>query len=316
MDEFTLIEQFFAGRVTNRDDVRVGIGDDAAVTRCDGNFELVIATDTICEGTHFPPGTPPDALGHRCLAVNLSDLAAMAAEPLWCTLALSLPEAEPDWLRSFATGFFALAERYGIALIGGDTVRGPLSMTVTVHGQVKPGAAVCRDGARLGDLIYVTGVPGLAAAGLQWLEEPGGAGESDTDRVRRFWFPEPRVSEGRALGDLVTAMIDVSDGLMDDVSRLLKASGLVARMELADLPLDVIGTDNALALALRGGDDYELCFCIPPDRVPALERLATGWPCPVTRIGTTQRGEEVAWFIDGKPCDTAGESFRHFPECP
>jgi len=316
MDEFTLIDQFFAGRGMRRDDVRLGIGDDAAVLCADGDIELVISTDTICEGTHFLPGTPPQALGHRCLAVNLSDLAAMGAEPMWCTLALTLPEAQPDWVRHFADGFFNLAERFGIVLIGGDTVCGPLSMTVTVHGRVKPGQAIRRNGASDGDLIYVTGVPGLAAAGLRALRATGAATDSRSHSVRRFLFPEPRVMEGCALNGLATAMIDVSDGLKVDASRLLAASGLGAQMNLINLPLDAVGTSDALELALNGGDDYELCFCVPPDREAELKRQAADWGCPVTRIGSTQRAAGIVWRIGEQPCHTVDVHFEHFPEHP
>ncbi len=312
MEEFALIEQFFAGRGVRRDDVRLGIGDDAAVTRCDDGFELVIATDTICAGTHFLPGTSPGALGHRCLAVNLSDLAAMGAEPLWCTLALSLPQSEPGWVQSFADSFFSLAEQHAIALIGGDTVRGPLSMTVTVHGRVKPGQAIRRDGAQHGDSIYVTGVPGLAAAGLRLLSDSDGCEDSAALQVQRFLYPQPRVKEGRALGGLATAMIDVSDGLRADVSKLLAASGLGARMDLVGLPLDEVGTHDALELALNGGDDYELCFCIPPEREQELNKLVANWSCPVTRIGEAQTDASIVWFNGEQPCNTVAGQFKHF----
>ena len=315
MDEIALIERFFSGRGIRREEVRLGIGDDAAITSCSDEYELVIATDTICVGTHFPDGTPPHALGHRCLAVNLSDLAAMGADPMWCTLALTLPEAEPDWVRRFADGFFALADRFDVALIGGDTVRGPLAMTVTVHGRIEPGRAIRRNGARDGDLIYVTGVPGQAAAGLRSLLASGMQQAAGADLARRFLYPEPRVREGRDLVGLATAMIDVSDGLMIDTMRLLSASGLGARLDLADLPLpDAGGAEDALELALNGGDDYELCFCLPPQGRSELLRMASDWTCPVTRIGTVQRTPEVVWLIDGRPCNTAARHFEHFPE--
>lgn len=312
MDEFALIEQFFTGRGVRRDDVRLGIGDDAAVTSVDDGFELVIATDTICEGTHFLPGTSPHALGHRCLAVNLSDLAAMGAEPLWCSLALSLPEAEPDWIREFANGFFTIAERFGVALIGGDTVCGPLAMTVTVHGRVKSGQAIRRNGARAGDLVYVTGAPGYAAAGLRLLRSSGAKVDTGSHQVKCFLYPEPRVSEGRALSGLATAMIDVSDGLMVDVSRMFAASGLGAQMDIVDLPLISDGTSDGLELTLNGGDDYELCFCVPAERESEFGQRAVDWRCPVTRIGETQQTEGIGWFIDGQPCNTSFRQFKHF----
>ena len=218
MDEFALIERFFANGGVERADVRLGIGDDAAVTSMQSGYELVIATDSICQGTHFPEGTEPRALGHRCLAVNLSDLAAMGAEPLWCTLALSLPSAESEWLEAFAAGFFDLARRFEVALIGGDTVRGPLTMTVTVHGRVRPGQQVGRSGAKAGQGVFVTGFPGEAGAGLRLLTgmhaDDAAAGRR---MIGRFLYPEPRVDAGRALAEYATAMIDVSDGLDADL---------------------------------------------------------------------------------------------------
>ncbi len=314
MDEFALIDQFFAGRGVQRDDVRIGIGDDAAVTQCAAGDELVVATDTICEGTHFLATTPAHALGHRCLAVNLSDLAAMGAEPQWCTLALTLPEAEAGWVRQFSEGFFALAERFGIALIGGDTVRGPLAMTVTVHGRVKAGESIRRDGAQTGDLIYVTGCPGQAAAGLreQRASASTGGPVPDSSQVRRFLYPEPRVAEGLTLRGLATAMIDVSDGLMVDAARLLKASGLGAKIDLIDLPLAQEATGDGLELALNGGDDYELCFCISSDRQSELEHLASDWSCGVTQIGKAQSSAEIEWCLGDRPCNIAALPFSHF----
>ena len=311
MDEFKLIDQFFTGRGPHRDDIHTGIGDDAAVMRWDEAYELVVATDTLCETTHFPPGISPRALGHRCLAVNLSDLAAMGAEPLWCTLALSLPEAEPGWIGQFADGFFALANRFDIALIGGDTVQGPLSMTVTAHGRVRPGRAVCRGGAREHDLIYVTGSPGLAAAGLAALRESGAARrDNGSESVHRFLYPEPRVTEGRALAGLASAMIDVSDGLRVDATRMLMASACGARMDIGGL--SPIGSRPDQALILNGGDDYELCFTIPPERESDLVERIAGWPCPVTGIGTVTRDSDIVWLADGRKCHTVAGQFEHF----
>lgn len=320
MDEFTLIEKFFAARTGSRDDVLVGIGDDAAVTRVDAQSELVIATDSIVEGTHFPPGTPARALGHRSLAVNLSDLAAMGAQPLWCTLGLSLPEGSPDWVEAFSAGFMALADEYDVALIGGDTVRGPLSMTVTVHGCVEPGAAVRRRGAAAGQGIYVSGCTGQAAAGLKLLQEGGEpATVGEEQLVERFLYPAPRVREGRALVGIATAMIDVSDGLHVDLSRLLRASGVGARLDASAVrtsgaSVERYGGDRTLELALTGGDDYELCFTVPAGRESELERRAADWECGVVRIGSTQAGEEIEWWNDGRIHVVDDGSFRHFAE--
>ena len=321
MDEFEIIDRFFSAPQRKRSDVRLGIGDDAAITRIPAGFDLVIATDSLVEGTHFLPGTPAHALGHRCLAVNLSDLAAMGAKPLWCTLALSLPDADVDWVQRFSAGFFALADRFGIALIGGDTVRGPLSVTVTVHGQVQAGSGVCRSGANVGDLVYVTGSPGSAAAGLDLLRASGDQIDVESDLVRSFWYPEPRVIEGMALNNLAqstatsvtaSAMIDISDGLHIDVSRLLGASDLGAELALDALP--GFQADSALTVEqiLFGGDDYELCFCVPPAAEAAFKKIVADWHCPVTKLGVARKDVVVSWLINGTPYDGNDSTFVHF----
>lgn len=318
MDEFALIDKYFARRAGTRGDVCVGIGDDAAVTRLESGSELVVATDTINEGTHFPVGTPARSLGHRCLAVNLSDLAAMGAEPLWCTLALSLPTGAADWVDAFSAGFMALANAHDVALIGGDTVRGPLSMTVTVYGKVAAGTAILRAGARAEDSIYVTGQVGLAAAGLALLT--GDAPETrGSALVERFLYPAPRVREGRALVGIASAMIDLSDGLHVDLSRLLRASGVGAHLdadaiEPAAEAVERFGRERALGFALTGGDDYELCFTVPAARESQLRREAAGWECGVTRIGSVTADAEVIWYERGRARSIEDTSFRHFAD--
>lgn len=317
MDEFALIEKFFAARVAPRDDVRLGIGDDAAITRLASDVDLVIATDTLVEGTHFPPGTPAHALGHRCLAVNLSDLAAMGARPLWCTLALSLPDGSAHWVEEFAAGFVALADHEEIALIGGDTVRGPLSLTVTVHGSVARGEGVARSGAEPGHGIYVTGTPGRAAAGLAMLGTSAGRIPESSELTDRFLYPQPRVREGRDVARIASAMIDVSDGLHVDLMRLLAASGVGARLDVEAIPLSAearerFGDDAALEFALTGGDDYELCLTVPHDCAADLERIAGHWDCDITRIGETSDDVAVGWFERGHPREIDDTSFRHF----
>jgi thiamine-monophosphate kinase len=322
MDEFALIDRYFASRAARvtqrRQDVRVGIGDDAAVTVLDPGSELVIATDTLVEGTHFPVGTPADALGHRCLAVNLSDLAAMGADPLWCTVALTLPTGSADWVDGFSAGFMSLANAHDVALIGGDTTRGPLSITVTIHGRVDPGSAVLRDGAEAGQGLYVTGYPGRAAAGLA-LSSDGVASQAESGLVARFLLPVPRVEEGRSLRGIASAMIDISDGLHVDASRLLQASGVGARLAIESLPLhqeliDRFGSDRAIEFALTGGDDYELCFTAPAEREGELRRVARNWSCGIARIGQTVSGDEIEWRENGRAFDVADTSFRHFAE--
>lgn len=317
MDEFALIERFFAQRAAGRDDVRIGIGDDGAVTSMEPGYELVVVTDTINEGVHFPAGSPPRSLGHRCLAVNLSDLAAMGAEPLWCTLALSLPEGAADWVDAFSDGFMALADEHDIALIGGDTVRGPLSMTVTAHGRVKSGSAIRRDGAGAGDAIFVTGSPGRARAGLGILMDAGASDAAAAKLVEAFRYPVPRVREGCDLRGVASAMIDVSDGLYSDLSRLLRASGVGATIDVDSVPLDEAiversGHARALEFALHGGDDYELCFTVAPERDADIARLSGHWNCAATRIGTTQPGDDIAWLGAGDVVLPDDAAFRHF----
>ena len=318
MDEFALIDRFFARQRIHRPDVRLGIGDDAAVVALAENFELVIATDTICCGTHFPEATLPDALGHRCLAVNLSDLAAMGAEPLWSSLALSLPSADPDWLEAFAAGFFNLAERFNVGLVGGDTVKGPLAMTVTLHGRVSRGEYITRNGAGPDERIYVTGHPGDAGAACRFLSgSDANMAKPPESLMKRFLFPEPRVNEGMSLGGIATAMIDISDGLHDDLAKILDASGIGADLEAAKLPLSTglqacVETEQALELALTGGDDYELCFTVPDERAAAFDKLCAGWGCPVTLIGRTDSEPGIRWERDGRPYRVPDRSFRHF----
>ena len=320
MDEFTLIERYFAARTRSRADVVVGIGDDAAVTRGDANSEFVIATDMLVEGTHFPAGSPAHSLGHRCLAVNLSDLAAMGAQPLWCTLALSLPDGNARWVDEFSAGFMALADEHDIALIGGDTVRGPLSMCVTVHGKVAAGAAITRAGAAPDQALYVTGCTGRAAAGLALLNgESERPAPENSPLVEHFRYPVPRVGEGRALAGIASAMIDISDGLHVDAARLLRASGVGANLDLGAVrvsaaALEHFGRARALEFALLGGDDYELCFTVPADREEELRRLSASWDCGVTRIGRTRSAAQVNWWEEGRIHPIDDTSFRHFAD--
>lgn len=295
----------------------LGIGDDAAVLRLEPGWDLVVATDSIAEGTHFPAGIPARAIGHRCLAVNLSDLAAMAAEPLWFSLALSLPAAEPPWMEEFAAGLFAVADRFAVVLIGGDTVRGPLSATVTVQGRVRPGAAVTRSGAQTGDGIWVTGTPGDAVAGRLLPDDAAQISATVRDRLRqRFLYPEPRLREGLALGALATAMLDVSDGLDDDIGKLMLASGRGAELDAGLLPLSAelraAAGDRAIEHALTGGDDYELCFTVPVQAEARLRAVAAEWAVPVTRIGTVVAEPGVRWRYQGRALQVPDTTFRHF----
>jgi thiamine-monophosphate kinase len=315
LGEFELIERYLSRLGARRDDVLLGVGDDAALLRPPAGLELALAADTVVEGVHFPAGLDAADLGHRVLAVNLSDMAAMGAEPAWALLTLTLPGADPDWLRGFASGLHELARRHGTALVGGDTTAGPLTATVAIAGFVPPGQALRRAGARPGDEVWVSGTPGDAAAGLAILQgaldAPGTVAEP---LVQRFLRPEPRVSLGLVLRGVASACIDVSDGLAGDLGKLCQASGVAAEVDSTGLPRSEAlraATDppGARRYALAGGDDYELLFTLPPGTdATALER---GSGVRLTRIGRVVAGYGVN--IDGSPAERElVHGFDHF----
>lgn len=317
--EFELIERWFRDRGTARADVRLGVGDDAALVRVPPGQELVLALDVINAGVHFPAESAGRTVGHRALAVNLSDLAAMGADPAWALLGLTLPAVDEGWIAEFAAGFAVLAERFGVSLVGGDTTRGALAVSVTAAGLVPAGQALRRAGARPGDAIWVSGTPGDAAAGLALLQGTlHGDASARAALVQRFEFPEPRVALGRALRGLATACIDVSDGLAGDLGRLCAASGVGAELDARSLPLSpslraVAEAGPALQFALAGGDDYELLFTAPAaarDQVDSLSAIV-----PLARIGTIVAVPGVR--IGGLPpgCDP-GHGFDHFAGGP
>lgn len=301
--EFTLIDRIRA-RTVERDDIVLGIGDDAALLQPRANEQLVVTTDTLNSGVHFPEDTAPFDIGWKTLAVNLSDLAAMGARPAWCTLALSLPQASEDWIEAFADGFFALADQHDIALIGGDTTRGPLSLSVTAMGQVSRGQALRRDRAQVGDDIWVSGTLGDAAGALQLWQR----GEltvstatllADYEALRlRLVRPTPRVTLGLRLRAFAHAAVDISDGLLADLGHIAARSGVRAEVDADALPLspalrDRLGREAARECALRGGDDYELCFTAAADQRDALHYLAESLELSLTRIGRIMEGQGV-----------------------
>ncbi len=316
--EFSLIDRIRA-RTAARADIALGIGDDAALLQPQAGLQLVVTADTLNSGVHFPPETPAADIGWKTLAVNLSDLAAMGAQPAWCTLALSLPNAEEVWVDGFADGFFALADTHGIVLIGGDTTRGPLSLSVTAMGQVTPGSALRRDAAQVGDDIWVSGTLGDAAIALRaWqggtLDVRGPAEDAQVEHLRlRLARPTPRVALGRALVGVAHAAVDVSDGLLADLGHICARSGAGARIDPACLPLSAaararVGDTHARDAALRGGDDYELCFTAPAAKRAAIEALGERLVLPLTRIGEMVQGQGVV--ADGNERGTAG--YEHF----
>lgn len=317
MGEFDIIARYFA-RPTSRRDVLLGVGDDAALLTPPPGHALVAATDTLVEGRHFLPGTPAEAIGHNALAVNLSDLAAMGAEPAWALLSLSLPAPDEAWLTSFARGLYTLADAHGVALVGGDTVAGPLVVTVEVLGFVPPELALRRSGARPGDAVFVSGAPGLAAAGLELLRDGSHTFDSPDPRVRRFLHAEPRLTLGRALRGRATAAMDVSDGLVGDLAKLAAASGVGIELPLERMPLApllALGCDAGRAerCVLRGGDDYELIFTVPPGRASELAvTLADEAGCPVHHIGYVTEGTGVHATHHGRAVKLEARGHDHF----
>ena len=314
MPEFDLIGRI-RRRATGRDDVVLGIGDDAALLRMPPGRLLVVATDTLNAGVHFPDGTAPADIGWKALAVNLSDLAAMGATPGWCTLSLSLPGGDAAWVDGFLDGFLALAGRHDVALVGGDTTRGPVSVCVTVHGFVEPGRALRRDGAREGDDVWVSGTLGDAAAALDdW--RAGRVPEAGL--AARLARPEPRLALGAALASVATAMIDLSDGLLADLGHLCAASGVGATVRMETLPASdalraAAGPGARQALQATGGDDYELCFTAGADARDAVRACGQRTGVPVTRVGTILRGEGVdARDAEGREWQAARAGFEHF----
>ncbi len=308
--EFDLITRLTRALPCRRADVALGPGDDGALLRPPPGMVLVQTIDTCLEGVHFPAGMSAADIGWRSLAVNLSDLAAMGAEPAWGLLSLALPQADEDWLDSFAQGVGALATASGMDLVGGDMVRGPLAVSFALTGFLPEAQALRRSGARPGDEIWVTGVLGGGAAGFAaWQRGERTAG------LEAFLRPQPCLVQGTGLRGLATAAIDVSDGLLQDLGHVLAASGVGAFLDLESLPLHPgLGGDEGLAMALRGGDDYQLCFTLPPARRAELAARMAGWPAPATRIGAVRAASGLELRRDGRAVSLPDGGWDHFRE--
>jgi len=316
--EFDIIRRYFMRQSAQREDVVTGIGDDAAVLKVPPGQELVVCMDTLVANVHFPGNTPAAAIAHKSLAVNLSDLAAMGATPAWATLALTLPENNSSWLDDFSRAFFTLADRYRVQLVGGDTTRGPLSVTVQAHGFVSEGAAVKRVGAKSGDRIYVTGTLGDAGLALQLRENAPDSLQQKLD------YPEPRIEAGHVLAGLASAAIDISDGLLADLGHLLEADGLGAALQVDALPrssaflaaLEKHGSDKPswfYDLPLGAGDDYELCFTVPEASCAVLEERLAGLSCGCTQIGMIEEAAGIRCFLeDSAHYQPATAGYQHF----
>ena len=314
--EFDLIAKYFTRPVVR---ASLGVGDDCALIHVAPGCELAISTDTLVSGTHFFPDADAFKLGHKALAVNLSDLAAMGATPRYATLALTLPAVDEAWLDAFSRGFFKLADDAGIELIGGDTTRGPLSMTLTVFGEVPAGKALRRDAAQSGDDIWVSGSLGGAALALKHLQGVLVLKPDILERaLERLHLPAPRNALGCALVDVAHSAIDISDGLVADLGHLCERSGLAAVVEWPSVPLSSTllsaGAEFHVSCALAGGDDYELCFTAAENRRLDIDAIAATTGVALTRIGKMQAGNSQVSVRDerGAPMNVAVGGFDQF----
>lgn len=320
--EFELIQRFFTRQNEGRSDIVVGVGDDAAVLAPAVDQHLVIAIDTLVQGVHFPDTTAAYDIGWKALAVNLSDLAAMGADPAWFTLALTLPASDETWLTEFSRGLFDLAQQYNLPLVGGDTTRGPLTVTVQIAGTVPPGQALLRSGARPGDHIYVTGTLGDATLALHLLAGKFSATPVEYPALfEQLNRPLPRLAEGCALRGIASCAIDISDGLLADLEHILEASACGAEIYQADLPFSSIARhwleqDPDLWRSLiSGGDDYQLCFCVPPAQLDRLYAMAQQQDFQFTQIGRVVAESGLRCLdAEGKPVNLPTRGYRHFAE--
>lgn len=318
--EFDLIARYFNRYRTARRDVQLGIGDDCALLTVAEKQLLAVSTDTLVEGIHFLKTIDPADLGYKALAVNLSDLAAMGADPAWVSLALTLPEVNTDWLEAFSDSLFEQLNYYGMQLIGGDTTRGPLSMTLTIQGLIPMDRALTRGGASVGDWIFVTGSLGDSAAGLAILLEQlevKNAEHRDT-LLQRHLRPTARILQGQALRGFASSAIDISDGLISDLKHVLAASGCGARLDLDALPLSPallasVDHEQALKWALTGGEDYELCFTVPEINRGALDVALSHLGVDFTCVGQiAPLSEGMKFMRSGEPVELDWHGFDHF----
>lgn len=325
MNEFDIIKHFFAQPTLQRADVILGSGDDAAILQIPKNQQLVVTIDTLIEGVHFSINTPAYDIGYKSLAVNLSDLAAMGAEPAWATMALTLPNNNDKWLQEFSQGFFELAQQFNVQLIGGDLTRGPtLTISVQAHGFVPHDLALRRDHAKVGDLIYITGTIGDAGLALMMLKMQQ---QVPTALLTRLNKPTPRISAGIALRNIANSMIDISDGLVADLNHILESSHVGATIDVDNILYSAefkkIMSANNLAnhfdisklqqLAITAGDDYELCFTISPEKESLLKEVFNHINCPYQKIGVIEKESGLRMVKkDGSLAQLDAEGYRHF----
>jgi thiamine-monophosphate kinase len=320
MKEFELIKHFFTKQAVKRKDVELGIGDDCAVLAPIENQNIVVTTDTLVAGVHFPHQTDAKAIGHKAVAVNLSDIAAMGAKPSWLSLAITLPEVNELWIKDFCTGVFELCDFYNVELIGGDTTQGPLSITITAQGITPQDSYLQRSGAKAGDWLYVTGELGDAALALQHITGKVDI-EAQAFKVIRtkLDYPKPRVLAGQMLREYASSAIDLSDGLIADLGHLCQASNVGASLVLDALPLstimrDSLLQDDAIKLALSGGDDYELLFTVSEDNKVGMETAMSHAGTPVSCIGQLNASHTITTTLNNKPISINTEGFEHFAD--
>lgn len=318
MNEFDLIRRYFTFSHKGQGGMALGVGDDCALLDVPPGHQLAVTTDTLVSGVHFPIDGPPDLIARRALRVNLSDLAAMGAAPLGFQLALTLPDINPSWLAAFSAGLAQDANAFTCPLTGGDTTRGPLTITITMMGSVRPDAVLRRSGARAGDIVCVSGRLGGAALALEYLADL----RQVADLHSCYWLPEPRLQLGQLLAAKASSALDISDGLLQDLAHIARASGLRAQVYHSAIPIQSRlrgqkSPDDAVSLALTGGDDYELCFTASEQSLPEIEILAQQWGCDISRIGRmlpTVEGEPTVVCVDesGRTVRFGKSGYDHF----
>jgi len=321
MKEFELINRYFKGRGITRRDVDLGIGDDCALVTVPENCQLAVTTDTLVAGVHFFDDISPRALGHRVLAVNLSDLAAMGAEPTWVSVALTLPSVDVEWLEEFTEGMHEIAEYFNVQIIGGDTTQGPLSITICAKGTVPNGKALHRSGAKVGDWIFVTGPLGDAGLAIEARNQALNIAHEHLSHVnKRFDFPTPRVAAGQVLRGLASSAIDISDGLLADLGHILDMSQVSATVDVDKIPRSdamqaSLDFEQQLPYILSYGDDYELLFTVPDDKKSMLEIKLRQYGVEASCIGQIKSGDGVIELLNnGQKLDFNSNGFEHFNE--
>jgi len=318
--EFQLIQQFFQREQAEQpaEGVLLGIGDDCALLQIPAGKQLAVSVDTLVANVHFPADADPELIAERALRTNLSDLAAMGADPLWFTLALTLPEANEDWLRSFSRGLFKCARAYGIALVGGDTTSGPLSITIQVMGATQPQQTMRRDGANIGDFVLVTNFVGDGAAALAAIQNTHTFTDEHSDYLlQRFYRPTPRLIESALIREFASSALDISDGLVADLQHICDASDLGAVIDVENLPLSpavksISNDSQAYQWALSGGDDYELCFTVVPEKMADIAMLIAQGKLQATVVGEMIAGSKVICEYEGEPFELAKTGYQHF----